>query len=245
MNNYKVIVQYEGTKYNGWQKQGNTDNTIQSKLEGVLSKMVGSDIEVFGSGRTDAGTHAYGQVANFHINTDKTPEQILDYMNQYLPQDIAIISIENVPERFHSRLNAKSKKYLYRVWNSSIPNVFERRLVCAYTNSLDLEAMKKATNYLIGEHDFKSFCSNKKFKKSTVRTIYAIHITKTAHEIQFLFHGNGFLYNMVRILMGTLIEVGEGKRKPEDMKNILAACNRDCAGITMPAQGLALMEVEY
>jgi tRNA pseudouridine38-40 synthase len=245
MNNYKIIVQYEGTKYNGWQKQGNTDNTIQGKIETVLSKMVGSEVEIAGSGRTDAGAHAYGQVANFHIDTDKTPAEILEYMNQYLPQDIAVIAIEIVPERFHSRLNAKSKRYVYRIWNSAIPDVFDRRFMHTYTNTLDIEAMRKATQYLIGEHDFKSFCSNKKFKKSTVRTIYSIEIIKENNEIRFTFVGNGFLYNMVRILIGTLVEVGEGKKQPEQLLNIIAACDRETAGITMPAEGLTLMDVQY
>lgn len=245
MRNYKVIVQYDGTKYNGWQKQGNTDNTIQEKIEAVLSEMAGKEIEVIGSGRTDAGTHAYGQVANFHINTEKSNEEILEYMNRYLPTDIAVLSIAQVPERFHSRLNSKSKKYIYRIHNSSIPNVFERKYTYFCPRHLDIEAMKVAAELLLGEHDFMSFCANKKMKKSTLRTIHSIDIKRTNGEIRLSFHGNGFLYNMVRIITGTLIEIGDGKRKPDDIKSILDSKSRESAGFTAPSHGLVLVEVEY
>lgn len=245
MKNYKLIIQYEGTKYSGWQVQGNTTNTIQGKLEGILEKMLGFPVEVHGSGRTDAGAHARGQVANFKAETDKSKEEILEYLNMYLPQDIGVIKIEEVPIQFHSRLNAKNKTYVYRVWNSLIPNVFERREIFTYIKELNIESMHKAALYLVGEHDFKSFCSNKRMKKSTVRTIYRIDIQKVGNEIRFTFQGNGFLYNMIRIMVGTLIEVGEGKRNPEDIQKILEDKNREAAGGVMPAQGLTLMKVEY
>lgn len=255
MRNFKMILQYEGTRYQGWQKQESTDNTIQGKLEALLSKMVGDKVEVHGSGRTDAGVHALGQVANFHAYTDKSPDEILEYMNFFLPEDIAVIELTEVPERFHSRLNAKGKTYCYRVINSSLPHVFDRKYAHTEEEELDLEAMKKAAEYLTGTHDFKAFTSNKRSKKSTVRTIESIIIEKAESasffgtgkrdEIRFVYSGNGFLYHMVRILTGTLLEVGKHKRKPEDIAEILLSGNRENAGELAPAKGLTLMEVRY
>lgn len=243
--NYKLIIQYDGSRYDGWQKQGNTDNTIQGKLEAVLSRMIGEEIEIHGAGRTDAGVHALGQVANFHTEKYFKSEEILNYTNQYLPNDIAVVSVESVQERFHARLNATGKVYQYTVRNGIVSNVFARKREYQIVESLNLEAMKQASQYFVGTHDFKSFCSNKRYKKSTVRTIYDISITQVGTQIQFTWHGNGFLYNMVRILTGTLLEVGMGKRKPEEMSSILEGRNRELAGTTAPAQGLCLVEVEY
>lgn len=243
--NYKLIIQYDGSRYDGWQKQGNTDNTIQGKIEAVLSRMTGETIEIHGAGRTDAGVHAVGQVANFHIEKKFQVEEILEYTNQYLPDDIAVISVEKVQERFHARLNATGKVYQYTVRNSIVPNVFARKQEYQIVEDLDIEAMKKASQYFVGTHDFKSFCSNKRYKKSTERTIYDISITREGTQIQFTWHGNGFLYNMVRILTGTLLEVGMGKRRAEEMQKILAGKNRELAGMTAPAQGLCLVKVEY
>ena len=255
MRNFKVVLQYEGTRYQGWQKQESTENIIQGKLEALLSKMANEKVEVQGSGRTDAGVHAAGQVANFHVDTDKSPAEIMEYMNFYLPDDIAVISIKEAEERFHSRLNAKGKTYCYRVLNTNIPHVFERRYAHVVEQKLDIEAMRKAASYLEGTHDFKAFTSNKRSKKSTVRTIDSIQITYTASEfwktngdldeICFIFSGNGFLYHMVRIVTGTLLEVGLHKRKPEDMAEILKSGKREYAGELVPAKGLTLMEVRY
>lgn len=245
MKNFKIILQYEGTKYSGWQTQGNTTNTIQEKIQAILEKMAGEVIEVHGSGRTDTGVHARGQVANFKLSTEKREIEILEYLNRYLPLDIGVVEIEEVPTNFHSRLNAKEKTYLYRIWNSTIPNVFERRELLVFPQKLNIETMQKAASYFIGEHDFKSFCTNKRMKKSTVRTIYQIDIRKKGNEIQFLLRGNGFLYNMIRIIVGTLIEIGEEKRKPEEILSILKAKEREAAGPTMPAHGLTLLEVKY
>lgn len=244
MKNYKVIVSYDGTKYSGWQKQGNTDNTIQGKLENILSKLANEKVEVFGSGRTDAGAHAKYQVANFKINVDKTKKEILEYINEYLPNDIAINSIEEVDMRFHSRLNAKTKTYLYRINTSGIPNVFEKNFVFNTKTKLDLEKMRKASKDFIGEQDFLPFCSTKKSKKSTVRKIYSINIVEEDGEIRFYIKGNGFLYNMVRIMVGTLFEIGQGKRE-NNIKEIFESEDRANAGITMPACGLCLIDVEY
>lgn len=245
LKNYKIVIQYEGTKYQGWQKQVSTDNTLQGKFESILSKMCHTKVEISASGRTDAGVHAKGQVANFHIDSPKSPEEIKEYINQYLPGDVAVIDIVEVPERFHSRLNAKKKIYCYRVWNSNTPNVFLRRYVYELNQTLDIDAMMKAAAYLCGTHDFKSFTSAKKGKKSTVRTIESIKIEIEKEEIRFTFKGNGFLYHMVRILMGTLLEVGMGKKNPADIPLILESKERQKAGPLVPAKGLMLEKVEY
>ena len=243
--NYKFTISYDGTRYSGWQAQGNTDATIQGKLEALLSRMAGSKVEIQGSGRTDAGVHAAGQVANFHLDTDQSPSQIMDYMNFYLPEDIAVISIEEVPERFHSRLNAKGKTYLYRVINSPVPHIFDRKYAWTVEEKLDVDAMRKAAAFLEGTHDYKAFTSLKKSKKSTVRTVECILIECVDDEIRFTFRGDGFLYHMVRIMMGTLIEVGLHKKKPEEITGIFEKGLRENAGELVPAKGLTLLEVRY
>ena len=245
MKNYRMLLQYEGTRYQGWQKQESTDNTIQGKLEKLLSKMCGEKIEVQGSGRTDAGVHARGQVANAKMRTDMTPEEIRSYMNRYLPEDIGVLSVEEVDERFHSRLLAKGKTYCYQVINSEIPHVVDRRYAYVYPEKLNLKAMKKAAAYLCGEHDFAAFTSARKSKKSTVRNIEEIRIEEDGDLLCFYFSGNGFLFHMVRILMGTLLEVGAGRMQPEEVKHILASGKRENAGPLVPAQGLTLIEVRY
>lgn len=243
--NIRMILKYEGTRYNGWQRQDSTDNTIQGKLEAILSKMCGVPIDIHGAGRTDSGVHAFGQVLNFHMEEKKNPEEIMSYVNRYLPEDIAVIECMKVSERFHSRLNAKGKIYQYRIWNTSKRNVFERRWTYAYEEKLDVEAMKEAAGYLIGTHDFKSFCTKKKMKKSTVRTITSIDIEKTGDEIKITYEGNGFLYHMVRIVTGTLMEVGNGTKKPMDIIRILDQKERSEAGPLVPSQGLTLLQVKY
>lgn len=238
-------ISYEGTRYQGWQKQETSDNTIQGKFEALLSRMCGEEITIQGSGRTDAGVHAMGQIANFHTYSAMPTEEMLTYMNQYLPEDIAVIEIAEVPERFHSRLNAKGKRYSYRVWNSNIPNVFYRKFAHVVPEQLNLEAMRSAAFYLLGEHDFKAFTSTKKGKKSTVRRIDAITIEKNGDLITFTFEGNGFLYHMIRILVGTLLEVGVGEREAESIPSVLQAKNREFAGKLVPGKGLILEEVYY
>lgn len=245
MKNIRLTIQYDGSRYNGWQRQGNTDNTIQGKLEHVLGEMVGHKIEIHGAGRTDAGVHALAQVAHCKLATDKSPLAIRDYCNHYLPQDIAVTDCTEMPERFHARLNAIGKRYIYRLWVGKVPNVFSRKYLCAWDAPLDLDAMRKAAACCIGTHDFKAFCSLKRFKKSTIRTIHDITITQHDDEVRLTFTGNGFLYNMVRILTGTLVEIGMGTRQPEEMTSILESLDRSRAGITMPAQGLCLAEVFY
>ena len=243
--NYKLVLQYDGTKLNGWQKQGNTDNTIQGKLEAILEKMYGQYVEIHGSGRTDAGVHALGQVANFHAPEKFSPEEMKASLNEYLSKDIRVLKVETADDRFHARLTAKAKTYEYRIDNGEVADVFQRKYVMREENSLDLDAMRAAAGYLVGTHDFKTFCANKKMKKSTMRTIYSIDIEEKNGIVSIKYRGNGFLYNMVRILTGTLIEVGRGMRKPEEMKRAIEAQDRGSAGFTAPAQGLYLVEVEY
>ena len=244
MRNLRLDICYDGTRYRGWQRLTGVENTIQGKLEQTLSRILGEDIEISGSGRTDAGAHAQGQVANFHCESGLPCTEILSQLRRYLPEDIGIYSCEDVHPRFHARLNAKSKTYCYRLWNSEEPCVFDRRFVYVDAQSLDLERMQAAASVLIGEHDFSAFCANKKMKKSTVRRVDSIEINRIGHEIRFTFTGNGFLYNMVRIMVGTLMEVGRGERSVESLSSLFGA-KREDAGYLVPASGLCLMEVVY
>lgn len=243
--NYKMILQYDGTRYNGWQRQKATDNTIQGKLEAILTKMAGEPVEIHGAGRTDAGVHARAQVAHFTLDTDMSTDEIKDYINAYLPDDIGVMKLTEASPRFHSRLNATAKIYQYRIGKSRAMNVFDRKYMYIHPEPLDVVAMKMASLKLHGQHDFKSFCGNARMKKSTVRAIYAIRIEEDEAEIKITYMGNGFLQYMVRILTGTLIEVGEGKRSPESMAELLACQDRAKAGATAPACGLTLLEVKY
>lgn len=245
MKNYRMVLQYEGTRYQGWQKQESTENTIQGKLEILLSKMLETKVEVQGAGRTDAGVHAYGQIANFHCDTEMTAQEIQDYMNQYLPADIGVIELTQTGDRFHSRLNAKGKIYRYRVLNTKVPHIFDRRYVHQVEKELNIKEMQKAAQFLCGSHDFKAFTSTKKGKKSTERRIDEIKIEKLEDEIQFTFRGNGFLYHMIRIIMGTLLNIGSGEQKAEEIQAILESRDREKAGMLVPSKGLTLMEVLY
>lgn len=243
--NLKLTIQYDGTRYDGWQRQGNTGNTIQGKLEGVLSRMAGEAVEIHGAGRTDAGVHAQGQVASVRLPGTWEPGAVRAYLNRYLPEDIAVIGVEPAGERFHARLNAVGKTYRYAIRLGDAPDVFRRKYQLRVEETLDLAAMERAAAALTGRHDYRSFCSNRRFKKSTVRTVDAIRIVRRGDDLDLTFHGDGFLYHMVRILTGTLLEVGTGKRAPEEMAAILAARDRSAAGPTAPPQGLTLVEVEY
>lgn len=245
MKNYRIVIQYDGTRYRGWQSQNSTDETIQGKIAAVLARLSGETVQVIGSGRTDAGVHAIGQVANFHMNGEYTTDEIRDYLNHYLPEDIAVNLVEEVDERFHSRYQAKDKTYLYRIHTGCVPEVFDRKYVYDYQTPLSVERMRQAAALLIGTHDFRSFCGNKKMKKSTVRTIYDIRIEELEQEIRIYYTGDGFLQNMIRILTGTLIEIGDGRRAPEDITGILEMQNREMAGYTAPACGLTLFSVSY
>lgn len=244
MRNLRLDLCYDGTRYRGWQRLSGEENTLQGKLEQCLSRILGENIEISGSGRTDAGVHAMGQVANFRCDSDLPASEILAQLRRYLPEDIGIYSCKDCSPRFHARLSAKEKTYTYRIWNSEAPCVFHRRYVTVLPEPLDMAAMKKAAAYLEGEHDFSAFCGNPRFKKSTVRFIRKVQICKAGEELQLTFTGNGFLHSQVRIMTGTLIEVGKGLRRAESVPALFGGKRAD-AGFLAPAQGLCLMEVTY
>ena len=244
MRNLRLDLCYDGTRYRGWQRIPGTENTIQGKLEQTLSRILGEPVEVSGSGRTDAGVHALGQVASFHCESSMSANQILEQLRRYLPEDIGIYSCREAAPRFHARLNARQKTYRYRIWNSDAPCVFRRRYVAVFPEQLSIQTMDRAGQYLVGEHDFAAFCVRAKQKKSTVRCIFALSVTRAGDEIHITVTADGFLYNMMRIIAGTLIEVGRGERSPESVAALLSA-QRSEAGFLAPAQGLCLMEVEY
>ena len=244
MRNLRLDICYDGTRYRGWQRLPGKDDTIQGKLETALSRILEEPIEISGSGRTDAGVHAQGQVANFHCESTMPAAEILENLRRYLPEDIGIYSCRDVSPRFHARLNAKEKTYLYRIWYSDAPCVFDRRYVAVMRETFDIAAMDQAAAALCGEHDFSAFCGNAKMKKTTVRFIRAIDIQKDEKELRLYFTGNGFLHNMVRILVGTLVEVGRGERSADSVPALFGG-KRSEAGFLAPAQGLCLMEVQY
>jgi len=244
MRNLRLEICYDGTRYRGWQRLPGKDDTIQGKLETTLSRILGENIEISGSGRTDAGVHARGQVANFHCESTVGCDEILQQLRRYLPEDIGIYSCREVSPRFHARLNAKEKTYQYRVWNSEKPCVFERRFVTVVTDPLDVEKMRQAAGHFLGEHDFSAFCTNAKMKKSTVRFIRSLTVERVGEEIRVTVTGNGFLQNMVRIMVGTLLEVGRGERDADSIPALFGG-KRSEAGFLAPAQGLCLQEVDY
>ena len=243
MRNLRLDICYDGTRYRGWQRLPGVEGTIQGKLETALSRILQEPIEISGSGRTDAGVHAAHQIANFHCESTKSCEDILHELRRYLPEDIGIYSCQEASPRFHARLNARGKTYRYRIWNSEEPCVFERRYLWALPEELNVEAMDRAAQRLVGTHDFSCFCGNSKMKKSTVRRIDSISLTRQGRELQITVTGNGFLQNMVRILVGTLVEVGRGQRE-EDLDRLFGQ-KREQAGFLVPPQGLCLMEVTY
>ncbi len=244
MRNLRLDICYDGSRYKGWQRLSGTDNTIQGKIETALSRILDEPIEISGSGRTDAGVHARGQVASFHCQSGKSCAEILSDLRRYLPEDIGIYSCKEVSPRFHARLNAKEKTYLYRIWNSEAPCVFDRKFVAIFPEQLDVDAMQAAAARICGEHDFSAFCGNPKFKKSTVRFVRSVDIQRVGDELRILVTGNGFLHSMVRIITGTLIEVGRGERDADSIPALFGA-KRAEAGFLAPAQGLCLQEVYY
>lgn len=245
MRNIKMTIEYDGGRYSGWQRLGDSDKTIQGKIENVLSQLTGTETEIVGSGRTDAGAHARGQVANFKTESDMDLHAMQETLIRNLPQDIIIKKLEEVPERFHSRYQAVGKQYSYYVWNQSVPSAFERNYSFHYPEQLNLDKMHEACLKLKGTHDFIGFSALKKSKKSTVRTIDNITIEKEGNLLHFTFSGDGFLHKMVRIIMGTLLEVGAGILEPGAIDDIFESGIRSNAGITVPSQGLFLDEVYY
>jgi tRNA pseudouridine38-40 synthase len=284
IRNFKIVLEYDGTRYHGWQKQKNTNMTIQGILEALLKDMTGQEIEVHGAGRTDAGAHALGQTANFKLRTEEFLPEVLSeisregenspkgedsqkkenskngeekcgninmtawkhYMNKKLPKDIQILSVSEESKGFHSRLSAKEKTYCYRIRMSEQASVFSGRYETLISEPLDVEKMELAAEKFLGTHDFKAFSTNRQPKKNTERTVYSIQFQRTEKDLlEILFTGNGFLYNMIRIMTGTLIEIGMGKRNPEDIEQAFLSKDRKNAGYTAPAGGLTLVCVKY
>ena len=243
-NNYKLTISYDGSRYYGWEHQPDKD-TIQGKLESVISKLTETETEVIGAGRTDAGVHAKGMVANAVITTNLSEQELKEQINRYLPDDICVTDLKIAAERFHARYKAVGKTYRYTCYYGENKPVFDRKYLYRLDQEPDLEKMIKAAGYLTGEHDYASFCSNPKMKKSTVRIVDKIEIKKKSGYITFTYHGTGFLQHMVRILTGTLLEVGYGKRTPESIPELIEATDRKLAGFTAPAQGLCLISVDY
>lgn len=245
MRNLKMTIEYDGTRYKGWQKQKGDISTIQDKIEKVLSKMTGEDIQVIGCGRTDSGVHAENYVANFNTNSDLSVETMINYLYEFLPEDIVVKEMKDTSERFHARYNVKSKTYVYRINNNAFRNVFIRKYAYHTDAKLDLQKMRDAAKPLIGTHDFQSFTSLKPKTKSTLRTINYINISENEGIIEIEVNGNGFLWNMVRIIAGTLIEAGTGKLNSKDVERILNEKKRSESGPIAQAKGLTLKEVNY
>ena len=245
MRNIKLTIEYDGKDFNGWQKQPGKPN-IQGSIEYAIEQITGEKIELFASGRTDAGVHAYGQVANFKTNSNLPIEKFPIAINTKLKRSIRILNAEEVQESFHSRLTCKRKTYRYVINNSPIASAIYRNLETHIPQKLNVDKMKKAIKYFEGEHDFKAFKASGTSSKSSVRTIYNATVKEMPNNrIYIELTGNGFLYNMVRIISGTLVEVGIGKLQPEDIQNIIESKKRENAGKTLPPQGLYLVSVEY
>lgn len=245
MYNYKLLIQYDGGRYKGWQRLGNNENTIQGKIENVLSELVGKKIEIIGSSRTDAGVHAFAQVANFKTEKNLIESEVKNYLNRYLPQDVSIKEVNLVPENFHARYNAKAKTYLYKIWNEEYTNPFLRKYSMHVKEKLDIAKMQEASQYFLGEHDFTAFSNAKSKKKSMVREIYSIVLEENYGLIEIRMRGNGFLYNMARKIVGTLIEVGMGEREAKNISSVIASKDRSQLSCLADACGLYLEIIEF
>jgi len=242
--NHKMIISYDGTNYRGWQRLKNDEKSIQYKIERVLSELYKYEIKIIGSGRTDAGVHALCQIANFYADNTFTTEEIYKYVNHYLPEDIAVNNIEVIEEQFHSRFNVSEKHYQYKIWNGIHSSIFERKYSYWIKDSLSIDKMKEAAKLLIGKHDFLGF-STKSKKKNTIRDIYNISISSQGSMIIIDIYGEGFLYNMVRIIVGTLIEIGLSKKDINVIQRVFLSGIREDAGFTVPGKGLCLVNVKY
>ena len=244
MRNIKLTIEYDGTNYLGWQRQ-KVGNTIQGTLEEAIRVLTNETVETIGSSRTDAGVHAKGFVANFKTSSKIPADKYREAINHKLPDDIVILKSEEVDEEFHARYNAMGKTYSYSILNREVPSAINRNYVYHVKRRLDIEAMREACNYFIGTHDFASFKSSGSSVKTTVRTISELYLEEQEDTIKIYVTGDGFLYNMVRIIVGTLIMVGFNKIKPNEIENIIKEKDREKAGICVPAKGLVLEKVYY
>jgi tRNA pseudouridine38-40 synthase len=246
MRNLKLEIEYEGTNYCGWQVQNSSHKkSIQEVIEKTLRRILQEKIRLIASGRTDAGVHALAQVANFETKSNIRPQKLQRALNSLLPQDIVITAIEEKNPDFHSRFSAKSKTYRYSILNRSYPSALLRNTVYHYPYPLDIKLMQKEAKILLGKHNFKSFQASGKLERDPVRTIKSIKITKSQDRIYIDIEADGFLYNMVRNIVGTLLEIGRGKLPEGSLKKILSAKDRRLAGPTAPAKGLCLIRVKY
>lgn len=244
MRRIKLVVAYDGTAYCGFQVQNNGP-TIEGELNKVLSELFGEEIRVIGASRTDSGVHAYCNVAVFDTEVRMPAEKMIYAINQRLPEDIRVQASCEVATDFHPRHTDSRKTYEYRIYNTGVQNPMKRHYALWDYHNLNVDRMKEAAAYLVGEHDFKSFCSADTQVESTVRTIYDLTVEQNGEDITIRVRGNGFLYNMVRIIAGTLLEVGKGKIEPNEMVRILEAKDRQTAGPTAPAHGLTLTQYEF
>lgn len=242
--NIKITLEYDGSCYHGWQRQNNVI-TIQETIEKAISKVTGEDIKIIGSGRTDAGVHAKAQVANFKTNTSIPIEKLPYAINSQLPRDIVVKSAEKMPETFHAQKSAIAKIYTYKIYNAPFPSPLNRYYVYFYPKPLDVKKMQNAAKYFIGKHDFASFKATGSDVKTTVRCIKSLEVEEREGLINIKMKANGFLYNMARIIAGTLLDIGRLRKKPEDIPYIIKSRNRQLAGKTLPPQGLCLEEVIY
>ncbi|MBP1753846.1 MAG: tRNA pseudouridine(38-40) synthase TruA [Firmicutes bacterium] len=245
MYNYRLTLQYDGSRYKGWQRLGQGEATIQDKLEQVITQLVAKPTEIIGCSRTDAGVHALAQIANFKSETPLNCPDVLRYLNHYLPKDICVTEVEEVSEQFHARYHAKDKTYLYKIWNKEYSNPFLRKYSMHVNRKLNLEDMRQAGGFLLGTHDFTAFSNAKSKKKSMERTIYAIEVQEQEGLIEIRIRGDGFLYNMVRWMVGTLVAVGLGEIKKEELPGILEAKERNRTGDLADAGGLYLERITY
>lgn len=244
MRNIRIVIEYDGTNYQGWQKQ-KKGKTIQGELEAALMDLTKEPVEVIGSSRTDSGVHARGFVANFKTSSMIPSEKFRPALNVRLPEDIVIIHSEDVPEEFHARYHSLGKTYSYNIVNRDYPIALNRNYSIQIRDKLNIEDMQRACKYFEGKHDFEAFKSNGSSVKTSVRTIYELRLEKVGDLITFTVTGDGFLYNMVRIIVGTLLDVGRGRKKPEDIENIIKSRDRRKASICVPANGLVLEKVFY
>ncbi len=245
MKNIKLTIEYDGTNYLGWQKQKSSKNTIQETIEIAISKIVKKEVSITGSSRTDSGVHAKGMVANFYTDSNVPPERFREAINTKLPDDIAIIKSEEVPEEFHSRYDSKGKTYCYTLLNREEKVALYKNFSYHVRETLNIDDMKKACEYFIGKHDFKAFKTAGSSVKTSTRTVSDLHIEQEGNFIKIFITADGFLYNMVRIIVGTLIEVGLGKIKAESIENIIKEGKREEAGYCVPPNGLVLEKVYY
>ena len=242
--NIRLTIQYDGTAYHGWQIQAG-DATIEEELTRVLRRITGEEVKLKGCGRTDAGVHAMNYVCNFKTESRIPVDRYPYALNTYLPNDIVCKSAQIAEEDFDSNRSAVAKRYVYRIYNSDIPDAFRGRYSWQYKYALDIDKMRRSASAFVGEHDFIGFASSGFSVKTTVRTIHSLDVVRDADMITIDVCGNGFLYNMVRIIAGTLVYVGSGRIDPSDMEEIIASRQRERAGITAPAHGLCLKEVYY